>query len=162
MKIYIGGPMFCTNDINYNHYLRDLFLSEGFEVYCPNDNDSINDKTRGDITSEKIYNCDIEELLKCNVFLCRISLDNGTMWESGFMDCLSKYVNSKKYYGCIGLITDIRLKTIPDPNKRGVDNQTFYVDQFIAGGLKQSLGIYCDEHELLLKLKLLRIEKEGI
>lgn len=119
MRIYIGGAMFTEAEVNYNRYLSGLFKENGFEVYSPNDNAEINDKSRNDITSEKIYRADINELLKCNVFVCQISQDCGTMWESGYMDCLSRYVNPNKYYGCIGLATDIRLNTLPDPKKVG-------------------------------------------
>lgn len=160
MKIYIGGPMFCEPDISYNRHLKTTLIKEGFDVYCPNDNKKINDKTRCDITSESIYNEDINELLECNVFLCRISLDCGTMWEAGIMDCLSKHVNPNRYYGCIGLITDIRLQTKPDPLKSGVDNQSMYIDQFVVGGLKESLGIYFDEKSLIQKLISVREGKK--
>ena len=88
-----------------------------------------------------------------NVFLCQVAEDSGTMWEAGYMDCLSKYVNSDKYMGAIGLATDIRLKTIPDPQKCGIDNQSMYINQFIIGGLKLSLGVYTDEDQLIIKLK---------
>jgi len=142
MRVYIGGPMFSEADITYNRIIRDSLLESGFEVYCPSDNLLINDKTSKDITGEKIYLYDIQELKNCNVFLCRITLDCGTMWEAGYMDCLHNNVNSKKYLGCIGLVTDIRLETLPDPNKSGVDNQTMYIDQFVVGGLKLSLGLY--------------------
>jgi hypothetical protein len=159
MKIYIGGPMFCESDIQYNNHLKQLLLSHGFAVYCPNENKQINDKTRTDITSERIYRADINELLNCNVFLCKIALDCGTMWEAGFMDCLSQNVNPKKYYGCIGLTTDIRLNTIPNPSKRGIDNQSMYIDQFIIGGLKLSLGVYTSEDMLIKALDKIKIDK---
>jgi hypothetical protein len=64
------------------------------------------------------------------------------MWESGYMDCLSKYVRPEFYWGCIGLATDIRLQTLPDVNKPGADNQTMYLNQFVIGGLKYSLGVF--------------------
>ena len=96
-----------------------------------------------------------------NVFLCQISEDSGTMWETGFMDCLNQFVNPQKYYGVIGLITDIRLKTKPDPLKSGVDNQSMYINQFVIGGLKNSLGVYTDELELIEALDKIRMEYEG-
>lgn len=74
--------MFCESDIRYNMDLKRIFNKHNFSVYSPNDNNSINDKTRIDITSEKIYTEDMNELLSCNVFLCRIALDCGTMWEA--------------------------------------------------------------------------------
>ncbi|MDE5990036.1 MAG: nucleoside 2-deoxyribosyltransferase [Clostridia bacterium] len=160
MRIYIGGPMFSEPDISYNRHLKALLIANGFDVYCPNDNKVINDKTRTDITSERIYTFDIDELLKCNVFLCRIALDCGTMWEAGFMDCLSKNVDSSFYYGCIGLVSDIRLNTIPDINKVGIDNQAMYIDQFIVGGLKLSLGVVSSEEALIVKLMQIKKDME--
>lgn len=161
MKIYIGGPMFCYPDIQYNNHIKQFLINNGFDVYSPIDNKTINDKSRTDITSEKIYLADIAELMTCNIFLCRISLDCGTMWESGYMDCLSKHVDSSKYYGCIGITTDIRLNTIPDPNKNGVDNQSMYIDQFIIGGLKLSLGVYTSEDDLIRALIDIKQNKEN-
>lgn len=156
MRIYLGGAMFTIADITNNLRLAEKLRNKGFEVYCPNENKNINDKTRTDLTSKDIYLDDIEELKKSNVFLCQISEDSGTMWEAGFMDCLNQYVNKNKYYGVIGLTTDIRLQTKPDPTKSGVENQTMYINQFVVGGLKLSLGIYIDEDlliEELLKIK---------
>ena len=153
--------MFEISDILYNRRLRDLLIKNGFDVYCPNDNEEINDKSRTDIIGEKIYEGDIVKLEECNVFLCRVSDDPGTLWEAGYMDCLAKKVNSEKYYGCIGLATDIRLFTTPDPSKGGVDNQSMYLNQFMIGGLKLSLGIAMSEEELIEKLCQLRSEREA-
>lgn len=160
MKVYIGGPMFEASDVLYNRRLRDLLLNNGFEVYCPNDNEEINDKSRTDITGEKIYESDIQKLEDCNVFLCRLSEDPGTLWECGYMDCLAKKVNPKKYYGCIGLATDIRLGTAPDPSKSGIDNQSMYYNQFMIGGLKLSLGVALSEEDLIERLIKLRAVRD--
>ena len=153
MKIYLGGPMFTYAEVVNNLRLAKKLRENGFEVYCPNENDSINDKTRTDITAEKIYMADVKELENSNVFLCQVAEDSGTMWEAGYMDCLSKYVDSEKYKGAIGLATDIRLQTAPDPKKCGIDNQSMYLNQFIIGGLKLSLGVFTDEDQLIQKLK---------
>ena len=155
MRIYLGGPMFTYADIINNLRLAKKLRENGFEVYCPNENKRINDKTRTDITGEKIYLADIEELEKSNVFLCQVAEDSGTMWEAGYMDCLNKKVDKSKYLGAIGLTTDIRLQTPPDPEKSGVDNRSMYINQFIVGGLKLSLGLYTDEDELISRLKKL-------
>lgn len=161
MKVYIGGPMFEISDVLYNRRLRDLLLEKGFEVYCPNDNEGINDKLNTDITGERIYEEDIKNLEDCNVFLCRMVDDSGTMWEAGYMDCLSRKINPSKYYGCIGLATDIRLNTTPDSSKSGIDNQSMYLNQFMVGGLKLSLGAAMSEQELIEKLCKIRAEREG-
>ncbi len=158
LKIYLGGPMFSAADIEYNLKLAKKIRKEGFEVYCPNENMSINDKNRTDITAERIYLADMLEIERSNVFLCQVFEDAGTMWESGYMDCLSRKVDPDKYYGCIGLATDIRLQTPPNPKQPGVDNQTFYLNQFAVGGLKLSLGIYSNETDLIERLCRLRDE----
>lgn len=153
MKLYLGGAMFTYADIQNNLRLAKKLRCNGFEVYCPNENNSINDKTRSDLTSERIYYTDIDRLEESNVFICQISDDAGVMWESGYMDCLSKHVDPNKYFGCIGLTTDIRLQTPPDPSKPGVHNQCMYLNQFMIGGLKCSLGVYTDEDLMIYKLK---------
>lgn len=153
MKIYLGGPMFTYADVVNNLRLAKKLRENGFDVYCPNENDSINDKTRTDITAERIYLADIEELERANVFLCQVAEDSGTMWEAGYMDCLNKKVDRTQYLGAIGLATDIRLQTLPNPEKKGVDNQSMYLNQFIIGGLKLSLGVYTNEDDLISRLK---------
>lgn len=153
MKIYLGGPMFSAADIQYNLQLAAKLRLHGYEVYCPNENQAINDKTRTDLTGESIYKADAAELESSNVFLCQVAEDSGTMWEAGYMDCLSRHVDPSKYLGCIGLATDIRLQTPPNPNQTGVDNQAFYLNQFIVGGLKLSLGIFLSEESILEQLR---------
>lgn len=160
MKIYLGGPMFDEADILYNLALAEKLRKNGHEVYCPNENMTINEKSRPGITPEQIYQADIEEMISCNVFLCRISDDAGVMWEAGYMDCLS-HCFKDKYYGCIGLTTDIRWQTTPDTNLTKVDNQAFYFNGFAIGGLKLSLGICYSINELIDRLNELAALKEG-
>ena len=158
IKVYLGGPMFTQAEVTNNIRLSEKLRKHGFDVYCPNENDSINDKTRTDITSEKIYLADIDKLEESNIFLCQVAEDSGTMWEAGYMDCLSKKVDPTYYLGAIGLATDIRLKTPPDPQKKGVDNQTMYLNQFVIGGLKLSLGVFTDEDELINRMKSFTVD----
>jgi len=153
--------MFTAAQVAYNLLLAARLRSEDFDVYCPNENATINDKTRTDITGEKIYLADIAALMSANVFLCQVSEDSGTMWESGFMDCLSRHVDPGRYKGCIGLAEDIRLHTPPDPGLAGVDNQTMYLNQFVVGGLKLSLGIFTDLDKLLIRLHRLGEDTDG-
>lgn len=155
MKIYLGGPMFTEPEVQYNLALAQELRAAGFEVYCPNENKSINDKSSSAITGERIYLADIAELETCNVFLCQVAEDSGTMWEAGYMDCLSRKIDPEKYYGAIGLATDIRLQTPPNPAQSGIDNQSMYLNQFIIGGLKLSLGVCCSRSDLVNSLRAL-------
>jgi hypothetical protein len=156
MKIYLGGPMFTAAEIRYNLELAARLRAAGFEVYCPNENLTINDKTRADLSGEKIYRTDIVQIEASNVYLCQVAEDSGTMWEAGYMDCLARRVDPARYLGTIGLATDIRLRTPPDPRRSGADNQAFYLNQFVVGALTCSLGIYLTEDAMLERLRLLR------
>lgn len=160
MRVYIGGPMFVAAEVRYNLWLAGQLRAHGFEVYCPNESEPINDKTRTDITGKMIYEWDIAELEASNVLICQVSEDSGTNWEAGYFDCLSKHVDPVRYYGVIGLATDIRLDTRPDPEMHGVHNQAGYINPLVVGGLQQSLGICRDEETLFARLREIRDERE--
>jgi hypothetical protein len=155
MKVYLGGPMFVAAEVRYNLWLAGELRSHGFEVYCPNESEPINDKTRTDITARKIYDADLEALEACHVYVCQVSEDSGTNWEAGYMDCLNKRVDPTRYLGVLGLATDIRLRSIPDPERSGIENQAFYVNSFIVGGMQSSLGVVMDEDQLVQRLRAL-------
>lgn len=153
MRVYLGGPMFVAAEVRYNLWLAALLREHGFAVYCPNESEPINDKTRTDITGEKVYAADIAALEASNVYICQVSEDSGTNWEAGYMDCLSRRVDPSRWYGVLGLATDIRLQSPPHPAKTGVDNQAFHINQFVVGAMQTSLGIVHDEQALVERLK---------
>ncbi|MBX3070392.1 MAG: nucleoside 2-deoxyribosyltransferase [Thermomicrobiales bacterium] len=144
MRIYMGGPMFTAADVAFNLQLAVRLRVLGFSVYCPNESEPINDKTRTDVTARKIYDFDIAELEAANVLLCQVSEDSGTNWEAGYFDCLSKHVDPSRYWGIVGVASDIRLRTPPNPACTGVENMAGYVNPLVVGGMQQSLGIYLD------------------
>jgi hypothetical protein len=152
MNVYLGGPMFVAAEVRYNLWLAGLLRESGFDVYCPNESEPINDKTRNDITAAKIYDADIEALEWAHVYICLVSEDSGTNWEAGYMDCLNKRVDRNRYLGVLGLATDIRLQQQPDPSRSGVENQAFYVNPFVVGGMQSSLGVVHSESELIDRL----------
>ena len=156
MKVYLGGPMFVAAEVRYNLWLAAELRSHGFEVYCPNESEPINDKTRTDITARKIYAADIEALEWANVYVMQVSEDSGTNWEAGYMDCLSTRVDPNRWLGVLGLATDIRLQQAPHPDRTGVDNQALHINAFVIGGLQHSLGVVHTEEALIAELKALR------
>lgn len=152
IKIYLAGPMFEEADVMYNLGLAQTLREAGFEVYCPNENMSINDKTQSNITPEKIYRADIDELRTCQVLLCRLCDDPGAMWEAGYMDCLSQ-TYPEQYCGCIGLTTDSRWSTPYNPNLQRADSQCYYFNGFVIGGLNLSLGVHYSVQSVVRRLK---------
>ncbi len=161
MKLYLAGPMFTAAEVTYNLALTARLRGHGFEVYCPNESEPINDKTRSDVTARIVYEADLAALEASQVLICQVSEDSGTNWEAGYMDCLSKRVDSGRYYGVIGLATDIRLRALPDLSKTGVENQAGHVNALVVGGLQQSLGVYLDEESMIERLLALRREREA-
>jgi len=160
VKIYLGGPMFVAAEVRYNLWLAALLREHGYDVYCPNESEPINDKTRTDITPRKVYDADREALESANVYLCQVSEDSGTNWEAGYFDCLSRYVDPVRYYGVIGLATDIRLNARPNPDQVGVENMAWSINAFVVGGLQESLGIVHTEDALLARLREIAASRE--
>jgi nucleoside 2-deoxyribosyltransferase len=161
VKLYLAGPMFTAADAAYNLALTARLRDRGFEVFCPNESEPTNDKTRTDITPRLIYDVDIQAVEASNVVLLHVSEDSGANWEAGYMDCLSKRVDPQRYYGVIGLATDMRLRTRPHPEKIGVENQAFHINALVAGGLQASLGVFLDEAPLVEQLIQIREEQGG-
>jgi len=153
--------MFTAAEVAHNLRLAARLRQEGFSVYTPNENASINDKSRTDITPERVYDADIRELEVANVFVCQVAEDSGTMWEAGYMDCLSKHVDRERYWGVIGFASDIRLRTNPNPLRTGIDNQALHINAFISGGLKCSLGVYLDEDAMIDALHRVHASHSG-
>ncbi len=161
MKIYMSGPMFTAADVTFNLNLAVRLRSEGFTVYCPNESEPINDKTRTDVTADLIYRSDMAELESANVVLMQVSEDSGTNWEAGYFDCLVRHVDPERYYGIVGIASDIRLQTPPNPAQSGVHNLAGYVNALVVGGLEQSLGVYQSVDLAIARLHDVATEREG-
>jgi hypothetical protein len=41
---------------------------------------------------------------------------------------------------------------MPDPARSGIDNQAFYINPFVVGGMQSSLGVVYSEEELIARL----------
>lgn len=159
MRIYMAGAMFTEADKEYNLKLAARLREHGFDVYCPNESEPINDKSRCDVTGKMIYHYDITELEAANVVLLQVSEDSGSNWEAGYMDALARHVDPNRWYGVMGMATDIRLQSVPNPAQAGVDNQAGYLNQLVVGGLQNSLGIYRTADEAIARLVEIRSER---
>ena len=161
MRIYMAGAMFTEADKSYNLELAGRLREHGFDVYCPNESEPINDKTRTDVTGRMIYDYDITEVEASHVVLLQVSEDSGSNWEAGYMDALAKHGDPGRWYGVVGMSTDIRLESVPNPAQAGVDNQAGYLNQLVVGGLQNSLGIYRTAAAAIARLIEIRVEREG-
>jgi hypothetical protein len=161
MRVYMAGPMFTAADKAWNLGLAQRLRARDFWVFCPNESEPNEDTTRESVTARLIYEVDIAALETCNVVLMQVSEDSGTNWEAGYFDCLSRRVDPARYYGIVGLATDFRLHAVPDPERRGVENQAPHVNALVAGGLQASLGVFLHEEDAITRLLQVRQEREG-
>lgn len=90
LQVYLAGSMFCEADRMYNSYLAECIreaVGEYVDLYVPQENASINDKTKC-ADSYAIFWGDYNRLKKCNIFIARIDGDippSGTSAEIGIM-----------------------------------------------------------------------------
>lgn len=90
LQVYLAGSMFCEADRMYNRYLAENIreaVGEYIDLYVPQENASINDKTKC-ANSLDIFWGDYNRLKKCNIFIARIDGDippSGTSAEIGIM-----------------------------------------------------------------------------
>jgi hypothetical protein len=161
MKVYMAGPMFTAADAAFNLGLAARLRGHDFAVFCPNESEPGANKERDDVSPREIYDVDIAALESCQVVLMQVSEDSGTNWEAGYMDCLSNRVDPSRWWGVVGMATDLRLRTPPHPARTGPDNQAFHVNALVVGGLQASLGIFLDEADAVARLLDLRREREG-
>ena len=90
IQVYLAGSMFCEADRMYNAYLAEKIrerLDGLIDLYVPQENDSINDKTKC-ANSHDIFWGDYNRLQNCDIFIARIDGDippSGTSAEIGIM-----------------------------------------------------------------------------
>ncbi len=99
--VYLAAPLFSEAECDFNRKLRDLIISEGYEVFLPQeDSNNIHvEKNRQEI----IFNKNIAALDRSDIIVAVIDgadVDSGTAWEIGYAYSKGKPV--------LGLKTDFR------------------------------------------------------
>lgn len=150
MNIYFAGPMFAQADLLYNDHLvkKIRAISENINVYLPQENGSINDKTAY-ADSKMIALADTEKVLESDLLVAVLDglvIDPGVASEIG--------VAYAKGIPMIGLYTDTRQQGAD--NLRKIDalntvaeNQFHYLNLYTVGLLKLNGSVVSDELALL-------------
>ena len=173
-KIYLANGLFSEADLRYNDYLVDELELLGYEVYAPQRNTAINDKSKA-ADSVAIYEGDTEKLKWCDIVVAVIDgpvVDAGVASEIGWIagyneklgyaECLANQygdtIISKKQI--LGLFTDTRdgSKTYLDAKnemlKSGpAESQYPYVNLYTVGAIKKWGKIFSSSKELLKYLE---------
>lgn len=153
MKCYLANGLFSQADFMYNEYigkkLRDAFPD--LELYIPQENEALNDKT-GYANSIMISRGDDEELLTSDFMIAvidGIEIDSGVACEIGKFagfDINTLLRNGIKPRPIFALYTDIRQQGRNNPKKINAllndpaENQFLYRNLYVIGTIKDSGG----------------------
>jgi nucleoside 2-deoxyribosyltransferase len=153
MKIYLANALFSESDYMYNALVCSELEDLGFEVYAPQNNTSINDKTKS-ADSVQIYLGDKAELDSSDILVAildGLAVDPGVAAEIGYMSAKGKTI--------IGLFTDSRenSKTSNDSKiealKNPLETQFPYVNLFVVGAIKENGKIFSSRQAMYSYLK---------
>lgn len=108
MKVYLAHPISTTGEFNDSIRVANKIRKLGYEVYAAAENNSINDKSN-DPTPRDIYNGDVTEILKSDLFVVNLTggLQDGTISEVGLVAGLNE--SGKKYIPIIAYTSNTRL-----------------------------------------------------
>lgn len=150
MKIYFAGPMFATADLRYNAYLVEKIraLDPTIEVYLPQENAAINDKTAY-ADSKMIALADTEKVLESDLLIALLdglTIDAGVASEVG--------VAYAKDIPMVGFYTDTRQQGAGNPQKLAAlnevaENQFHYLNLYTVGLIKLNGQVLTQEEALL-------------
>ena len=161
--------MFCEADRMYNAFLAEKIrerLGEDIDLYVPQENKSINDKTKC-ADSHDIFWGDYNRLQKCDIFIARIDGDippSGTSAEIGIMSQRRQYWEQNKTTEfppmILGLCTDSRnpKRTYLDAKNELMKNEDYesqycYFNLFTLGCIKVNGELAISVDDLVDKLE---------
>ena len=160
MKIYFANDLFNDATLMYNEHVVSKIEEEfpDVEVYLPQRNDAINDKTQY-ADSLTIVKADYEELEDSDVLVAVIdSDDSGVALEIGMFYMMNKPI--------IGIYTDTRRVAYGNEQKKDAvdvlgENQIAYTNLMVIGAIKER-GELVDNHEEAIRLLKNLKSKEGL
>ena len=160
MKVYFANDLFNDATLMYNEHVVSKIEEElpDVEVYLPQRNDAINDKTQY-ADSLTIVKADYEELEDSDVLVAVIdSDDSGVALEIGMFYMMNKPI--------IGIYTDTRRVAYGNEQKKEAidvlgENQVAYTNLMVIGAIKER-GELVDNHEEAIRLLKNLKSKEGL
>ena len=160
MKVYFANDLFNDGTLMYNEHVVSKIEEElpDVEVYLPQRNDAINDKTQY-ADSLTIVKADYEELEDSDVLVAVIdSDDSGVALEIGMFYMMNKPI--------IGIYTDTRRIAYGNEQKKDAidilgENQIAYTNLMVIGAIKER-GELVDNHEEAIRLLKNLKSKEGL
>jgi len=152
-KIYLANALFSESDIMYNEILYKNLVDLGFEVYAPQKNMTINDKSKS-ADSIMIFDGDTEKLEWADIIVAVLDgpvIDPGVAAEIGYMAAKQKTI--------LGLFTDSRecSKTLNTGKiellNRTLESQFPYANLYVVGAVKKYGKVFTSQKSLYNFLK---------
>jgi nucleoside 2-deoxyribosyltransferase len=153
MKIYLANGLFSEAELDYNEKLYSELIALGHEVYAPQKNTAINDKTKS-ADSVAIYEGDTDRLEWADTIVAVLDgvvIDAGVAAEIGYMAAKGKRI--------LGLVTDSResSKTIIPAKvellSSPAENQFPYLNLYVIGAIKKHGYVFTSRQQLMDYLK---------
>lgn len=160
MNIYFAGPMFAKADLLYNEYLVGKIreIDSSINVYLPQENGSINDKTAY-ADSQMIALADTERVLNSDLL---VAVLDGAVIDSGVASEIG--IAYAKGIPIIGLYTDTRQQGADNQKKLDAlndtaENQFHYLNLYTVGLVKLNGTIVNTDEDFLSLIKQASLEK---
>lgn len=172
MKAYFAAPLFTAADQMFNAHIAKQIRHElpFLDLYLPQENEALNDKT-GYADSITIFDGDNEYLDHADILICLLDgleIDSGVAAEMGRFavnkeheesvnNSSGRQVFEPKYI--YGLYTDVRQQgadnklKIEALQKDPVENQFFYKNLYVVGGIKKHGKILNSVENLVNELR---------
>ncbi|MFJ7666314.1 nucleoside 2-deoxyribosyltransferase [Lysinibacillus sp. NPDC097195] len=158
MKAYLANGLFSLGDRLVNERLAAAIRQAvpNIELYVPQENDAINDKTAY-ADSLAIAEADLEMLQKSDVLIAvldGVEIDSGVAAEIGAFSMLNRPI--------IGVFTDVRqqgrenMMKIEALIRDGIENQFVYRNLFVIGLIKRNGVITTSINDAVLAVQELQ------
>lgn len=161
MKIYFAAPMFAKSDLVYNAYLVNQIRERypEVEIYLPQENEAINDKTAY-ADSQMIALADTEKVLESQLMIALldgVSIDAGVASEIGVayaknIPVLGLYTNSRQQ----GATNTKKIRALQEIG----ENQFHYLNLYTVGLIKLNGAIFSEEEKLFDNIGQYLFEEE--
>jgi nucleoside 2-deoxyribosyltransferase len=153
MKLYIANALFSQADYLFNEVLAYKITKLGHEIYLPQRNTAINDKSKS-ADSIAIFQGDTEKLEWADAIVAVLDgpvIDPGVAAEIGYMAAKGKRI--------YGLLTDSRenSRTVNsgkiDLLSNVAESQFPYLNLYVVGAVKSFGNIYSSTEQLIEALE---------
>lgn len=164
VNIYFGAPLFYDMEKRYNEYVVGLIrekFGDKVNVYLPQENDVINDKSQS-ADSLDIYHGDTERLKGTDILIAVLdgqTTDIGLATEVGYFARMAEmeHIRGRNLLSILGLYTDIRQGDVTD-DKVGLlskpgESQWSYINLYLIGAIKHNGLLTTSVDSLLYKLE---------